>query len=197
MIERYSKTSRTIRLLRSLHYGDDQNICAQTPLHTIADVGAGCREGLKRAHTRSANFSLRALAAGIMPQKRKKICCRAAGKLVVHAGRSKSEITNFHSAGFPLFATGPKKSRRRSSPHTSPGRLWPCILGKKPIARLPERDRFVRGVGYDGFFIGWQNEHINGRPYGTNTKRVAVIAAWIQINTQMHKPVTNQPANLR
>ena len=49
MIERYSKTSRTIRLLRSLHYGDDQNICAQTPLHTIADVGAGCREGLKRA----------------------------------------------------------------------------------------------------------------------------------------------------
>ncbi len=63
MIERYSKTSRTIRLLRSLHYGDDQNICAQTPLHTIADVGAGCREGLKRAQPVNWVFSPRARAA--------------------------------------------------------------------------------------------------------------------------------------
>ena len=48
-------------------------------------------------------FTLRALAARILLQERKKKRCRAAGKLAIQAGRSISETADSHSADFTDF----------------------------------------------------------------------------------------------
>ena len=54
-------------------------------------IHASRSERQLRAHRRSAEFILRALAALLSPQQRKVICRRAAGQAVIHASCSKIE----------------------------------------------------------------------------------------------------------
>ncbi|WP_162798087.1 hypothetical protein [Sulfitobacter sp. JL08] len=63
-----------------------------------AAIGANRGDCLVRAHSVNSIFSLRPLAAQIMPQVQNQLCCHAVGKPAIHARRGKTSSANWQTA---------------------------------------------------------------------------------------------------
>jgi hypothetical protein len=68
-------------------------------------------EGSRRAHTGHIDFVLRALAARMLLQRRKFLCCYAARKPIVHANRGENETLKDLRREYRTKSVPPKPDR--------------------------------------------------------------------------------------